>query len=321
MRSLPIFPLLLLIACGTPADQAPAGGDAPGAAREPGVIRIDGSSTVYPVTEAVAEEFRAGNPAHVTIGVSGTGGGFKKFCARETDISDASRPMKDSEQQLCATAGVEYLELQVAYDGISVVVHPSNGWVDHLTTAELKRIWEPEAQGVITTWSQVRPGFPDKPLALFGPGVDSGTFDYFTEEIVGKAQAARGDFTASEDDNVLVHGVSTDPGALGFFGFAYYAENKERLKVLPIAQGEAAPVSPSLETIADGSYAPLARPIFIYVSRPAAARPEVAAFVDFYLAHSAELSQEVGYVGLPAERQAEMVERWRGWRGAGAQGG
>jgi phosphate transport system substrate-binding protein len=310
--------LLLLPACGTPAGVSPEVGSGPRGG--PGTIRIDGSSTVYPVTEAVAEAFHAIDPAHVTIGVSGTGGGFKKFCAKETDISNASRPIKDSERQLCAAAGVEYLELQVAFDGISVVVHPSNTWVDHLSTAELKRIWEPEAQGVVTTWDQVRPGFPKEPLALFGPGVDSGTFDYFTEVIVGKAQAARGDFTASEDDNVLVQGVAGDQGALGFFGYAYYAENTDRLRVVPIAQAEAAPVAPSIETIANGSYAPLSRPIFVYVSKAASARPEVAAFVDYYLANGAQLAQEVGYVGMPAETQAEMVRRWQGWRGAPAPG-
>lgn len=315
MRSVLTLSLLTLAACGNAPEPATPGGGAPApASARDATVRIDGSSTVFPITEAVAEEFRAGNKSRVTIGVSGTGGGFEKFCAGETDISGASRHIKDSEKELCAAGGVEYLELAVAYDGISVVANPANDWAEHLTTDELKTIWEPEAQGTITNWNQVRSDFPDKPLALFGPGVDSGTFDYFTKKIVGTEQASRGDFTASEDDNVLVHGVATDEGGLGFFGFAYYIENKDRLKVLPIQQGEAAAVTPTVDTIADGSYAPLSRPIFIYVSKASSARPEVGAFIDFYLEHGGELALEVGYIGLPEAASAEVKQAWADFR-------
>ncbi len=318
MRSILTLSLLTLAACGNGPDPGARSGGGepppPAPSTAKATVRIDGSSTVFPITEAVAEEFRAENKARVTIGVSGTGGGFKKFCAGETDISGASRHIKDSEKELCAAAGVEYLELAVAYDGISVVVNPANDWAAHLTTDELKRIWEPEAQGTITNWNQVRADFPDKPLALFGPGVDSGTFDYFTKKIVGTEQASRGDFTASEDDNVLVHGVATDEGGLGFFGYAYYIENQDRLKVLPIQHGDGEPVTPTVETIADMSYAPLSRPIFIYVSKASSARPEVGAFIDFYLEHGGELALAVGYSGRPAAAAAEVTQAWAGFR-------
>ncbi len=266
------------------------------------LIQIDGSSTVYPVTEAVAEEFQKANKGiKVTVGISGTGGGFKKFCRGELDISDASRPILKKEMQECAKNGVKYVELPVAYDALTVVVNKQNNWVDHLTVDELKKMWEPAAQGKITKWNQIRPSWPDAPLVLFGAGADSGTFDYFTEAVVGKAKSSRGDFTASEDDNVLVQGVSRNKNALGFFGFAYYAENQDKLKAVPIVEKAGKPaVAPSLETVLKGTYQPLARPIFIYVKEASIAKPEVKSFVEFYLKNGAKLSKEVGYVPLPA---------------------
>ncbi len=266
------------------------------------IIRIDGSSTVYPVTEAVAEEFQKAKRGaiRVTVGVSGTGGGFKKFCRGETDISDASRPILKKEMELCRQNGIKYIELPVAFDALTVVVNKQNNWVDYLTVEELKKMWEPAAQGKLTSWKQIRPSFPDAPLVLFGPGADSGTFDYFTEAVTGKSKASRGDFTASEDDNVLVQGVSRNKNALGYFGLAYYTENADKLKAVPIAEKAGAkPVPPSLETVIDGSYQPLARPIFIYVSDKGMKRAEVREFVEFYLKNAAKLAKEVGYVPLP----------------------
>ena len=270
-------------------------------------IRIDGSSTVYPITEAMAEEFQnaTGGKYRVTVGISGSGGGFKKFCRGETHISDASRPIKESEREACKEAGIEFIELPIALDALTVMVNPANDWVDFLTVEELKKAWEPDAQGVVNNWSQIREGFPDRPLTLYGPGVDSGTYDYFTEAVVGEEGASRGDFTASEDDNVLVQGIASDPNALGFFGLAYYVENQERLKAVPIQppSGGAA-VLPSVETARDGSYQPLSRPIFIYVSKQAADEMEaVQEFVQFYLdPENAEfLVKDVGYVPLPTE--------------------
>ena len=291
---------LALAACGetetTTSGTTTTSGPAP-------IIAIDGSSTVFPITEAVAEEFQKVNRARITVGVSGTGGGFKKFCASETVISDASRPIKSSEVTLCGEKSIEFIELPVAFDGLAVVVNPKNTWVDHLTTAELKKMWEPAAQGKVMKWSDIRPGFPDKPLTLFAPGVDSGTFDYFTEAINGKSQASRGDFTPSEDDNVLVQGITTDENALGYFGFAYYIENQDKLKVIPIDDGNEdngqGAIAPSLVTVGNGTYQPLARPIFIYVSKSGADRPEVQAFVEFYLTQGRPLVEEVGYIRLP----------------------
>ncbi len=280
-----------------------------------GTIKVDGSSTVYPITEAVAEEFGKENAkTKVTVGISGTGGGFKKFCAGETDISDASRPIKASEVELCAKAGITYIELPVAYDALSVVVNPANTWATSMTTAELKKLWEPEAQGTIMRWSQIRAGWPDTPIALFGAGTDSGTFDYFTEAIVGKEKASRGDFTASEDDNVLVQGVATNRNALGYFGLAYLEENAGRVKAVAIddaneKNGEGAQL-PSKATVAAGTYRPLARPLFVYVRTDALARPEVQAFVTFYLKHGKDLSNEVGYIPLTDKEYALATYRF-----------
>lgn len=268
------------------------------------LIQIDGSSTVYPITEAVAEEFqlKSGGDIRVTVGISGTGGGFKRFCRGETDISNASRPIKESEMKLCAEAGIKFFELPVAFDGLTVVVNKENDFVDYLTVAELKKMWEPAAQGKVTNWNQIRSTFPDMPLKLAGPGADSGTFDYFTEAVVGESKASRGDFQASEDDNVVVQFVSRDKGALGYFGLAYYEENKDKLKAVPIkADAEAEAIMPSVKTVNNGTYTPLSRPIFIYVKDASVKRPAVRDFVDFYLTEGGELAKEVGYVDLPAD--------------------
>lgn len=266
-----------------------------------GAIRIDGSSTVYPITEAVAEEFRAVQPkVKVTVGVSGTGGGFKKFSRGELDITNASRPIKEKESKLCQEANIKYVQLSVAYDGLAVIINPKNDWVDHFTVAELKKLWEPDAQKNITKWSQIREGWPDEEIHLFGPGTASGTYDYFAEAICGKGVGTRGDFTASEDDNVLVKGVSGAKYGLGFFGLAYYEENKEILKLVGVDNGNGV-VVPTIENVSDGTYAPLSRPIFIYVGNKGEMKPEVIKFVNFYLENVAELAVNVGYIPLPKE--------------------
>lgn len=278
------------------------------------LVKIDGSSTVYPITEAVAEEFQKAkkNAVKVTVGISGTGGGFKKFCRGETDISDASRPILKAEMEACKAAGIEYMELPIAYDAMTVVINPKNSWIKSLTVADLKKMWEPGAQTKITKWNQVNPAWPDQPLKLFGPGADSGTFDYFTEAIVGKAKSSRGDYTASEDDNVLVQGVARDVGALGYFGLAYYEENKDKLKAVPIVPAEGKlGVLPSLKTVEDGSYQPLSRPIFIYVNAKSADKPEVKEFVEFYLKDGAKLAKEVKYVPLPAKAYEVTAEHFK----------
>jgi phosphate transport system substrate-binding protein len=264
------------------------------------IVQIDGSSTVFPVTEAVAEEFQKAKKGKikVTVGISGTGGGFKKFCRGETDIQDASRPILKQEMEACKGSGVEYIELPVAFDALTVIINPKNNWAPSMTVAELKKIWEPSAQGKIANWNQVRDKWPNAPLKLFGAGADSGTFDYFTEAIMGKAKSSRGDFTASEDDNVLVQGVANDVNALGFFGFAYYAENTSKLKAVAVDNGKGG-VAPSEKTVLDGSYQPLSRPIYIYVSKKALAKPEVREFAAFYLQHAPKLVKEVKYVPLP----------------------
>ena len=274
-------------------------------------VKIDGSSTVFPVTEAVAEDFQKAKKGtvRVTVGISGTGGGFKKFCRGETDVSDASRPILKAEMEECRKAGITYLEMPVAYDALTVVVNPKNAFIKSMTVAELKRIWEPGAQGKITHWNQVNPAWPNAPIKLFGAGSDSGTFDYFTEAIVGKAKSSRGDYTASEDDNVLVQGVQRDANALGYFGYAYYIENRDKLKAVPIVEKEGKPaVAPSQESVVNGTYQPLARPIFIYVSTKSAQRPEVKGFVDFYIRNGERLAKEVKYVPLPGKAYAHNLE-------------
>jgi len=267
------------------------------------LITVDGSSTVFPITEAVAEEFQKKHrDVKVTVGISGTGGGFKKFCNGETDISDASRPIKPSEVELCKKNGIEYIELPVAYDGLAVMVNPKNTWSTSMTVKELKKLWEPEAQGKITRWSQIRPRWPDKEIHLFGAGVDSGTYDYFTEAIVGKEHSSRGDFTSSEDDNVLVQGIATNPLALGFFGVAYYEANKDKLKLVAIddekPENGKGPIFPTYENVVNGTYQPLSRPLFIYVNKKSADRPEVKDFIAFYLTAGRPLVREVGYIAL-----------------------
>ena len=273
-----------------------------GDGRLSGAVSLDGSSTVFPISEAVAEEFLAVAPGvRVTVGVSGTGGGFKKFIAGEIDINDASRPIKDSEINDAQASGVRYLEVPVAYDGLSIVVNPANDWVDYLTVAELNMIWEPGS--TVDSWDDVRAGWPAIPLRLYGPGTDSGTFDYFTEAVNGASGASRPDYTASEDDNVLVQGISGDESALGFFGFAYYEENAERLKLVPVDGGNG-PVAPSAQSINDGSYSPLSRPIYIYLNAASMVRPEVRTFVDFYLDNAPALALEVGYIPLRDDEYA-----------------
>jgi phosphate transport system substrate-binding protein len=267
------------------------------------VIKIDGSSTVFPITEAVAEEFQISRrgKVRVTVGISGTGGGFKKFCRGETDVQDASRPILTAEMEACRAAGIKYYELPVAYDALTVVVHPQNSWIKQLTVAELKKMWEPAAQGKVTRWNQINPKWPNETLTLFGPGSDSGTFDYFTEAVVGKAKSSRGDYTGSEDDNVLVQGVASNRNALGYFGYAYYLPNQSRLKAVPIVGNTGKAVGPSLTNVINGSYEPLSRPIFIYVSEKGARRPEVREFIEFYLTKGVALVEEVKYVPLPAK--------------------
>jgi phosphate transport system substrate-binding protein len=237
----------------------------------------------------------------VTVGIAGTGGGFKRFCRGETDISNASRPILKEEMELCKAAGIKYLELPVAFDALTVVVNPQNTWVKTLTVADLKKMWEPAAQSRVTKWNQVRSDWPAQPLMLFGPGADSGTFDYFTEAVNGKAKASRGDYTASEDDNTLVQGVENNKNAIGYFGYAYYIAHKDKMRAIPIVNPKGKEVSPSIEAVNDGSYSPLSRPLFIYVRDTAAKRAEVAEFIKFFLTDGAELAKEVGYVPLPPQ--------------------
>lgn len=278
------------------------------------IIQIDGSSTVFPLTEAVAEEFRTVHPrVPVTIGVSGTGGGFQKFCRDEIHIANASRPIKEDEVGMCGKNAVDYLELKVAYDGLAVVVNPENNWVDQLTLEELKLIWEPEAQSKIMRWNQIRPEWPNEEIHLFGPGIASGTYDYFTEAVVGESGSSRGDFTASEDDNVLVQGIAGDKYALGFFGLAYYEENQQKLKLIGVHNGETV-VKPSIQTVSDGTYHPLSRPLLVYVNKNSLETTEVVEFVDFYLQEAAGLSKEIGYVPLPAEEYQEQIEKFEAFK-------
>ncbi len=272
-----------------------------------GTVSIDGSSTVFPISEAVAEEFLAVQPrVRVTVGVSGTGGGFKKFLAGEIDINDASRPIKMKEVKQASASGIGFIELPIAYDGLSVVVNTKNDWVDHLTITELHKIWQSGSS--VKRWSDVRDGWPEKEIKLYGPGTDSGTFDYFTETINGKSGASRPDYTANEDDNALVRGISGDEGSLGYFGYAYYAANKDKLRVVAIDGGKG-PVAPTEITINNGTYAPLSRPVFIYVRPDALDRKEVRAFVDFYIESAPMLATEVGYIPLPDSVYAGAKQR------------
>jgi phosphate transport system substrate-binding protein len=300
----------LLGACGSKESSSTAEGE-----KLQGQISIDGSSTVYPITEAIAEEFRVDeSDIKVTVGVSGTGGGFKKFGRGETDINDASRPIKEQEAATCKENNIEYVELKVAFDGLAVVVNKENTWISDITVEELKVIWEPAAQGKITRWNQIRKEWPNEKFNLYGPGVASGTYDYFTEAVVGKSGASRGDFTASEDDNVLVKGISGDKNALGFFGLAYFEENQDRLKLVGVNNGSGV-VLPSAETVKNGTYAPLSRPVFIYVSGNAAKRPEVVSFVNFYLTEAAKLVPDVGYIALPETEYTKQVEKFKTFAG------
>jgi phosphate transport system substrate-binding protein len=281
-----------------------------------GTVRVDGSSTVFPITEAMAEEFQkaTGGRTRVTVGISGTGGGFQKFCNDETDISDASRPIRKAEIDACAAKNIKSVEIPVAYDGLSVVVSPRNTFLTCIKVSELKKMWEPPAQGTVTRWSQIRAEWPDRPFRLFGAGSDSGTFEYFTEAINGRAGASRGDYTASEDDNVLVQGVSNDADAIGYFGYAYYAENQNRLKLVQIDQEKGAGcVAPSEQTINAGTYQPLSRPLFIYAKESAMARPEVKEFVRFYLdPKNNKLISSTGYVALPERLYPMAWQRFDG---------
>ncbi len=287
--------ILIMMACGSGSSEELAAPATEPASKLKGTIEIDGSSTVYPISEAVAEEFNKVFPkVRVNVGVSGTGGGFKRFTVGETDISDASRLMKNPEETSKAEEnGVTYDELRLGTDGLSIMVNPDNNFVDCLTVEELKAIWNPES--TITNWNQVQSGFPDQKIRLYGPDSDSGTFDYFTEKINGEAQASRADYTASADDNVLVQGIAGDKGSLGYFGYAYYAENKDKLKLVAVDSGLGC-VEPSLETIPSGKYTPLSRPLFIYVNKKSYQRPGVKAFVNFYMEQGPNLTNEVGYI-------------------------
>ena len=283
----------------------------PGHLRAAEVVKIDGSSTVFPITEAVAEEFQKATGNRVTVGISGTGGGFKKFTRGETDVQNASRPISESEIKAAKESKIEFLEFPIAYDALTVVVNSRNDWAKDIKVSELKKIWEPAAQGQIKKWNQIRPDWPDKEIKLYGAGSDSGTFDYFTEAVVGKSKASRGDYTASEDDNVLVQGVEGDRYALGYMGYSYYEAHKKRLKALPVEwdeKGKAA-VSPSMETVLDGTYNPLSRPLFIYVNFKSLDKPEVLKFMEFYFGNIEELAKEVNYVPLPASAYEILKKR------------
>jgi phosphate transport system substrate-binding protein len=309
-KNLSVFSVLAISACLFAC--SPSNDNADGKSKRNNIVKIDGSSTVFPITEAVSEEFQIATRTPVTVGISGTGGGFKKFCRGESDIQNASRPILEKEMAACKEAGIEYIELPIAFDALTVVVNPNNNFIERMTVAELNKIWAPEAQQTITTWNQVNPDWPDSPLKLFGAGSDSGTFDYFTEAIVGKAKSSRGDFTASEDDNVLVQGVINDKGALGYFGYAYYEENQDKVRAVPIALDAQSPaVSPSKETVMDGTYQPLSRPLFIYVSaKSAKEKPEVKAFIDAYLRDAQVLTEEVKFIPLPQKDLDAVKAHW-----------
>lgn len=286
------------------------------------VVKCDGSSTVFPIAEAVAEEFQNTNKnVQVTVGMSGTGGGFKKFVRGETDISNASRPIQAKEMEEAAKNGVEYIELPIAFDALTVVVNKDNTFLTELTVADLKKMWEPEAQGKVTKWNQVRAEWPDEPLSLYGAGSDSGTFDYFTEAVCGKAKAQRGDYTASEDDNTLVTGVSRDKHSLGYFGYAYFAANAGKLRAVPVVNKAGKGVLPSEDSVKDGSYNPLSRPLFIYVNKKSLEKAEVRKFAEFFLTHGAELATEVKYVALPPAAYEKGLQRLQSVQTGTAFGG
>jgi phosphate transport system substrate-binding protein len=276
-------------------------------------IVIDGSSTVFPLTDEVVKEykFERSDAPEITVAFSGTGGGFRKFCAGDTDINNASRPIVNKEIDACKANQVKYIELPVAYDALTIVVHPSNTWAQSITLEELKKIWEPAAQGKITRWNQIRPEWPDKPLNLYGAGRDSGTFDYFTEIVVGKAGASRNDYTASEDDYELMRRVRNDPNGLGYFGYAYYEESQTLLKAVAIDEGRG-PVLPSNETVLNGQYQSLARPLFIYVNAESLEKkPGLQEFVQFYLVNAENLSKVVGYVPLSDETYTLALDHFQ----------
>lgn len=286
-------------------------------------VKIDGSSTVYPITEAVAEEFQKEKKGEVkvTVGISGTGGGFKKFVRGETDISNASRPILQKEIDEAKKNGIEFIELPVAFDALTVMVNPSNDFIKQFTVAELKTIWSPDSEGKVTKWNQVNPSWPDAPLKLYGAGPDSGTFDYFTEAINGKSKASRKDYTPSEDDNVLVQGIASDKHATGYFGLAYYEENKDKLRAVPVVNKDGKPILPTAEAVKSGDYNPLARPIFVYVNKASLAKPEVREFVEYYLANAPDLVKEVKYVPLPDEAYAKGLDRIKGGKTGSVFGG
>lgn len=306
--------VITFAACGPSGQDARTAGSDGGSGSKT-LVTLDGSSTVFPISEAVAEEFQKANQnTNVTVGISGTGGGFQKFCRGEIDIADASRPISASEVAACEKSGIQYVELPIAYDGIAIAANPKNTWADKITVAELKTLWGPDAQGKVTKWNQVRKDWPNREIHLFGAGVDSGTYDYFTEAINGKAKASRGDFTSSEDDNVLVQGISNDELALGFLPFAYFEENSAKLKLVPVDDGKpdngANAILPSPDTIRTGTYQPLSRPVFIYVSTKAAERPEVQRFVEFYMKNADTLVREVNYVGLGGAAYTMVGDRF-----------
>lgn len=297
MRAHPLSAALCLLVVAMAATLGACRRDA-AAVRD--VITADGSSTVGPLTEAAAEDFQHDVPGtRVTVGVAGTGGGLRRLCRDGVDLANASRPISDAEAATCAERGVAFIELPIAYDGVTVVVHPSNTWVQSLGVEDLRRLWRHQAEGAIVRWSQWMAGYPDREIHLFGAGVESGTFEYFTHAITGTARDSRGDYTSSEDDNTLVQGVATDPDALGYFGFAYYEAHHEYLRAVAIRPEPHAPaVLPTRATIRDGSYRPLARPVFLYVNAAALARTDVRRFVDYYFTHVAELADDLGYVPL-----------------------
>ena len=302
---------LLVASCGSNNQSSEQAGEQ----KLSGSVSIDGSSTVYPVSEAVAEEFLKMHPkVKVTVGLSGTGGGFKKFGRGDTDINDASRPIKQEEIEMCNSNNIHYTDVQIGFDGLSVVINPQNDFVKDITVAELKKMWEPEAQGKIKRWNQIRPEWPNEEFHLYGPGVESGTYDYFTEAIVGKSHSSRGDYTASEDDNVLVQGVSTDKNALGFFGFAYFEENQDKLKLVPVDDGKdengAGAILPSIETVKNKTYSPLSRPLFIYINSTAVKRKEVETFVNFYIDNAGQLTKEVGYIPMTDAEYDAQRAKW-----------